>query len=246
MALVAGAMFASCSGNVEVIANANDASLGTVTGGGKYEAGASVVLTATPNADAAFVEWSDGVKDNPRTIIVPAVGPVTYTANFVAQGATVSVNGAVNASWKAKDILGTDYSSYGLIQYGAFKNYDSSSEPYAQGYIPCTVGTVNFDGQNYNYMFYYENEDDVTMVDEDMYPNWQPKGGEFTETISAIDLTANTVSGNVHGTLFHFPEYYETRDMSSTPSATIDVNMAASVWENSGKGIKAMGKLYTK
>lgn len=115
MALVAGAMFASCSGNVEVIANANDASLGTVTGGGKYEAGASVVLTATPNADAAFAEWSDGVKDNPRTIIVPAVGPVTYTANFVAKGATVSMNGGLNTTWKATSLVGTDYSAYKIL-----------------------------------------------------------------------------------------------------------------------------------
>lgn len=243
MALVAGAMFASCGGGVEVIANANDASLGKVNGGGKYEAGAQVELTAVPNADAAFVEWSDGVKDNPRTIIVPAVGPVTYTANFVAKGTTVSMNGALNTNWKATTTMGGDYSSYGLVQFGAFKNYDSASEPYAQGFIPSTAITTNFDGQNYNYMFYYENEDDVTVDGEDTYPNWQPKRGEFTETITAIDLTANTVSGNVHGTLFHLPEYDATNEMSVT--ATIDVVMASAVWENAGK-CKPMGKLYTK
>lgn len=240
MALVAGAMFASCSGNVEVIANANDASLGTVTGGGKYEAGASVVLTATPNADAAFAEWSDGVKDNPRTIIVPAVGPVTYTANFVAKGATVSMNGGLNTTWKATSLVGTDYSAYKILMLGAFKNYDSASEPFAQGYVPSLAGNTNSDDY---YMFYYENEDDIT-VDTDgslsgqagaNLPNWQPK--DFVCNIAAIDLNANTITGTVEGELFYLPDYLT----QTTTTATLNVNLASAVWE-AGAKCKPMGK----
>ena len=38
---------------------------GTVTGGGTYEEGQSVTLTATPNSGWTFVKWSNEVTDNP-------------------------------------------------------------------------------------------------------------------------------------------------------------------------------------
>ncbi|MBQ7388727.1 MAG: hypothetical protein IJW01_05115, partial [Paludibacteraceae bacterium] len=41
--------------------------MGTVTGGGSYEEGTEVTLTATPTSDGyAFVKWSDENTDNPR------------------------------------------------------------------------------------------------------------------------------------------------------------------------------------
>ena len=55
---------------------------GTVVGGGTYEYGSTVSLIATPNVGYKFKQWSDGVTDNPRTIIVTSV--VTYTAQFEA------------------------------------------------------------------------------------------------------------------------------------------------------------------
>ncbi len=53
---------------------------GTVTGGGSYEYGASVTLTATPNDGYGFVKWSDGVTTATRTVSV--TGAATYTAVF--------------------------------------------------------------------------------------------------------------------------------------------------------------------
>jgi uncharacterized repeat protein (TIGR02543 family) len=53
---------------------------GTVIGGGSYEAGSSVELTAIPNEGYDFVRWQDGISDNPRTITV--TGNATYTAYF--------------------------------------------------------------------------------------------------------------------------------------------------------------------
>lgn len=53
---------------------------GSVSGGGTYEEGKTVTLTAKPNDGYVFKQWSDGNTDNPRTVTV--TGDVTYTAEF--------------------------------------------------------------------------------------------------------------------------------------------------------------------
>lgn len=53
---------------------------GTVTGGGTYECGESVTLTAVPNDGYRFKQWSDGVTSATRTVTV--TGAATYTAVF--------------------------------------------------------------------------------------------------------------------------------------------------------------------
>ncbi|MBR2892281.1 MAG: hypothetical protein IKB94_00355 [Clostridia bacterium] len=53
---------------------------GSVSGGGTYEEGKTVTLTAIPNDGYVFKQWSDGNTDNPRTVTV--TGDVTYTAEF--------------------------------------------------------------------------------------------------------------------------------------------------------------------
>ena len=54
---------------------------GTVSGGGTYEEGTEIQLTATANDGYEFVSWSDGSLDNPRTITVTA--DAVYIATFV-------------------------------------------------------------------------------------------------------------------------------------------------------------------
>ena len=50
-----------------ITVTANDDSMGTVSGGGTYDEGAEVTITATPNATYSFVKWSDDVTDATRT-----------------------------------------------------------------------------------------------------------------------------------------------------------------------------------
>lgn len=57
-----------------------DASMGSVSGGGSVQCGATTTITAIPAADYKFVRWSDGNTDNPRTVTVYA--DATYTAAF--------------------------------------------------------------------------------------------------------------------------------------------------------------------
>ena len=54
--------------------------MGTVTGGGTYNVGSSVELSATANEGYRFVRWTDGNTSNPRTITV--TGDATYIATF--------------------------------------------------------------------------------------------------------------------------------------------------------------------
>ena len=73
------------SGNVTINAVANDAQMGSVTGGGSYVQGASVTLTATANSGYHFVSWSNG--RTTASITVTADADATYTATFAADAA---------------------------------------------------------------------------------------------------------------------------------------------------------------
>ena len=70
--------------NYTVTVQANDATMGTVTGGGIYHAGETATVTATANPGYHFVNWSIGVVDNPYSFVV--TGNITLTAFFEANG----------------------------------------------------------------------------------------------------------------------------------------------------------------
>ena len=70
--------------NVTITANANDAQMGSVSGGGTYVQGSSVTLTATANEGYHFVSWSNG--RTTASITVTADADATYTATFAADG----------------------------------------------------------------------------------------------------------------------------------------------------------------
>ncbi|MBR1922500.1 MAG: InlB B-repeat-containing protein, partial [Paludibacteraceae bacterium] len=63
----------------------NNASWGTVAGGGTYAEGASVTLTPNPESGYRFVEWDDHSTANPRTITV-GNADAEYTAIFEENG----------------------------------------------------------------------------------------------------------------------------------------------------------------
>jgi N-acetylneuraminic acid mutarotase len=71
---------------------------GSVTGGGAYVVGSNDVLMATPSNGWHFIQWSDGVTNNPRTIVV-ASGGASYTAIFApVADITVLANPASSGS----------------------------------------------------------------------------------------------------------------------------------------------------
>ncbi len=62
---------------------------GTVSGGGVYPYDTVIMLTAVPNTNYTFSQWSDGNTDNPRLVRVS--GDATYTARFEREGLLVRV-----------------------------------------------------------------------------------------------------------------------------------------------------------
>ena len=80
-----------------VTVDVNDATMGTVTGGGSYLEGSTATLTAVPNAGYRFVSWNDGETANPRTVVVNE--DMSFTATFAAvQTYTVTVS-SNNPAW---------------------------------------------------------------------------------------------------------------------------------------------------
>ena len=73
--------------NVSTQANPDYA--GYVTGGGTYEEGSNILLTAIPYDGYNFTQWNDGVTQNPRQVNV--TGNMSFTANFEAIAYTISV-----------------------------------------------------------------------------------------------------------------------------------------------------------
>ena len=75
------ALFAISQYTIEVVSD--NPMMGTVTGGGTYQYGDTIVIAATPYVGFEFISWTDGNTDNPRTIIVTE--NATYTAHFSLQ-----------------------------------------------------------------------------------------------------------------------------------------------------------------
>ncbi|MCQ2260823.1 MAG: fibronectin type III domain-containing protein [Bacteroidales bacterium] len=73
----------------------NDANMGTVSGSGSYNSGATATIVATPAANCRFVQWSDGDTNATRNIVVTS--DTTLTATFDYQ--PVLVTYAINNAW---------------------------------------------------------------------------------------------------------------------------------------------------
>ncbi len=82
-------------------AGSSDATMGSVTGGGTYNAGATATLTATPNTGYRFVQWQDGNTDNPRTVIVTS--DTTFTATFASFASCIVNSYPYNLSFDSLD-----------------------------------------------------------------------------------------------------------------------------------------------
>lgn len=75
----------------------NNPSYGSVSGSGEYKNGEEAILTASPYSGYRFVDWSDGMRENPRTVIM--YENTSLKANFdkmVYYNISVNSN---NTSW---------------------------------------------------------------------------------------------------------------------------------------------------
>ena len=73
-----------------IAASANDGAMGSVSGGGTFDYGTTVTLTATPNEGYQFNRWTDNNTDNPRLITVTE--NKFYKAEFGRKQCVVNVS----------------------------------------------------------------------------------------------------------------------------------------------------------
>ena len=108
----------------------NDTAMGTVSGGGTYEEGIEVLITATPNAGYRFVMWNDSVTMPQRSVKVDT--DTNFTAYFAPD--TVWHTVTINAQWK-EGCAGGDGENLG--------SYVSGAGTYRQG-DTVTLSAVHF------------------------------------------------------------------------------------------------------
>jgi hypothetical protein len=92
---------------------------GTATGSGVYAVGSTQQLAATASYGWTFVNWSDGLTANPRTLIVPT-NDVLFLANFTSNGAASAVITVMASPTNAASVYGGGTFSVGTsVQLGA-------------------------------------------------------------------------------------------------------------------------------
>ena len=87
-----------------ITVTANDPAMGSVSGGGTYDEGSVITLTATPNSGYRFMCWNDGNTYNPRTVTVTA--DMSFTAYFEADGGTEGIEDIDASNIKVYDADG--------------------------------------------------------------------------------------------------------------------------------------------
>ena len=231
IAFVACSMLVACGeekAEYTITANVNDATMGTVTGGGVYEDGATCTLTATPNEGYAFANWSDGVETNPRTITVTA--NATYTANFVAVNNDHADVAYGNTTWAATFVGCGTYQGQFITRL--YKDQNANDKPSVYMVGGTTTGTFTAANDN-NYGWFYFNYDAETTPytnpntgTTDNIPVWQCD--EMTEVITAIDMNAKTFTYTAEGSVWNAAEYLAGNDNPTVNSLSTDVSGA---WE---------------
>lgn len=220
LVFIAGTMFVSCKPDPNepvtpekpkytITVNCNDATMGTVTGGGTYEEGTNVTIAAIPNTDYKFVKWQDGVVEATRNIIVSK--DETYTATFEADGPADGINVTFGSDqWTATYFGIPYYASYSLMDILAYQT-QGSSYPSIDIIATTELGTHSEDANANGFMsgesFYNVDYFDQTTLfsvgdngDTSFYGDWWAKSATINTT--AFDATAMTITTVVNATMF--------------------------------------------
>jgi|GEM_PF-1395210 hypothetical protein len=228
-----------------ITVNTNDASMGTVTGGGQYVVNTAVTLTATANTGYEFVRWNDGNTSNPRTIVVTA--DATYTAEFRSMTGNGTIISFQGNSWQAANMWGYDYSSEGYVTYVIFKTANDQNDIYLQGYLETTPGSYDYAG-TYDYFKYRDASqtwtDEYGLIGDagTTYYRWTPNPQSFVENVTAIDLNNKSITATWSEDLFDIEQYAQLGDVPSTVYPLTGVMQNATwTWQSTSKS-KAKGK----
>ena len=157
-----------------------DEAMGTVTGGGTYEEGTEVTLTATPTSERyAFVKWSDENTDNPRTLTVTGNLELTAIFDYVAVDLGLSVKWATCNVGAIKPEEYGDYYAWGETEpkttynWSTYKWCNGSADTQTKYCTSSTYGTV-------------DDKTQLELADDAARANWggawrMPTDAEWTE-----------------------------------------------------------------
>ncbi len=112
LSIVVVLMLTGCQKEYTITAVANDASMGTVIGGGVYKKGTTIELVAKPASNCYFEKWQDGNTENPRSVMVQS--DAMYIATFTSGGEEPTNRGGISVSATQKV-----YFSPGNLQWSA-------------------------------------------------------------------------------------------------------------------------------
>ena len=162
--------------------------MGTVTGGGSYEEGTEVTLTATPTSDGyAFVKWSDENTDNPRALTVAEDLELTAIFDYAVVDLGLSVK------WATCNVGATKPEEYG--------NYYAWGETTTKATYTGDTYTLTTDGGS-TFTKYNTTDGKTTLDPEDdaARANWggqwrMPTDEEWTELRENCTWTWTTKNG---------------------------------------------------
>lgn len=167
------AQFAIDQHTVNVVST--DVSQGTATGGGSYDYGALVTITATAAEHYHFNQWSDGNTSNPRVITV--TGDVTYSASFAPDSYTITVISSDNTMGYISGGGSFIYGTQTTIAATALPHHSFVQWNDGVTINPRTV-TVTSDS-SFTAIFSEEPRYTVTVVSEDPAKGSVTGGGQF-------------------------------------------------------------------
>ena len=190
----------------------SDTTMGSVEGGGTYEYGTEVTLTAIANEGYHFVEWSDGSFANPHTVTVYG-DDATYTALFEPYGYWVTAN--------ADDPTTGNVTGGDLYAYGSYVTLTANA---AEGYhfVQWNDGntdnprTVRVTGDTTFTAFFEISYYTVTIESNSEYLGTVEGGGTYPYG-TVITLTATAIEH------FHFNDWGDgNNDNPRTVTVTND------------------------
>lgn len=198
-----------------------DTLMGQVYGAGEYYAGTQISLTAVPNAHYQFVQWTDGVTDNPRSVVV------LENATFMAVFSPLSYD---ILAYSSNEMWGTVYGT-GTYDYHTTVTLEAVANP---GYhFVCwndgdsnAVRTITVEGNAVYVATFAEGvgvEEHQLWRDISIYPN---------PTTDMLYVDANDVRTieifNIYGQLLARFEDDNKVDMSGFDAGTYIVRIALS------------------
>jgi len=176
------ANFSSPGTTYTVTLSSNPAAGGTTSGGGTFNSGSSVTVTATPNTGYTFINWTENgiqVSINPNYQFT-IVGNRTLVANFSSPGTTYTVTLSSNPAVGGTTSGGGTFNSGSSVTVTATPNTGFTFINWTENGIEVST--------NANYQF-------IIVADRILVANFEAGTTTYTVTLSSNPTAGGTTSG---------------------------------------------------